>query len=98
MTQLFINKYKKNIISIENNLYYKYIIISAIFIFVFNNIFDINNNIATSYVDLVTGKAKNYNEQLKKRYQLINNNNSNEYSIKLPSLKNPPKTIYFKDK
>lgn len=34
---------------------------------------------------------------LKKRYQLINNNNSNEYSIKLPSLKNPPKTIYFKD-
>lgn len=97
MTQLFINKYKKNIISIENNLYYKYIIISAIFIFVFNNIFDINNNIATSYVDLVTGKAKNYNEQLKKRYQLINNNNSNEYSIKLPSLKNPPKTIYFKD-
>lgn len=70
---------------------------SAIFVFVFNNIFDINNNIATSYVDLITGKAKNYNEQLKKRYQLISNNNSNEYSIKLPALKNPPKTIYFKD-
>lgn len=94
--QMVINKYKENI-SINNSHYLKYIY-SAVFIaFLLNNVFNINNNVVTSYVDLITGKARNYNNELEKRDLIIKNNQSNQKIITLPLINNVPRTIYFND-
>ncbi|WP_321425296.1 DUF6056 family protein [uncultured Bacteroides sp.] len=94
--QLIINKNIERI-PIHNNRYYKFIYIAIFIAFLLNNVFNINNNIATSYVDLITGKAKNYDIELEKRNIIIQNNKSNRKIITLPLINNLPKTIYFKD-
>lgn len=94
--QLIINKYKKQIPS-HNNSYLKYLYATVLVAFLLNNVFNINNNVATSYVDLITGRASNYNEELEKRRVLIENNNNTSQVIMIPVIDNLPKTIYFND-
>lgn len=53
------------------------------------------NNIRTAYADLLTGKAYSYDQSLKKRYETILENKSQQ--IVVPKLENLPKTIHFED-
>lgn len=59
------------------------------------NIFDLNNNISTAYVDLLAGKAKRYDAELNERKILVENCSSDTCYV--PSLKNIPSTIFFTD-
>ncbi len=54
-----------------------------------------NNNIRLAYSDLLTGKAYVYNDELKNRYQIIQENKSQ--ILVLPELTSKPKTIFFED-
>lgn len=54
-----------------------------------------NNNIRVAYLDLVTGKAYAYNQELKNRYLIIRE--SKEQELIVPGLKNKPKTIFFEE-
>ena len=54
-----------------------------------------NNNIRLAYADLLTGKAYFYNNELKKRYQIIQENKSQ--LLVVPELTSKPKTIFFED-
>jgi len=53
------------------------------------------NNIRTAYSDLVSGKAYNYDMELKNRYKIIRN--SSKDTILVPMLSFKPRTIYFGD-
>lgn len=94
--QLIINKYKSQI-AIKNNPFCICLCYISFIVFLTNNVFNLNNNIATSYVDLITGKAEKYNDALEKRYFIVNNNRSNEKLIVFDALNNCPKTIFFRD-
>jgi hypothetical protein len=54
-----------------------------------------NNNITMAYHDLITGKAYKYNNEMKKRFELIKKSKKNE--CVLPALVNLPLTIYSRD-
>lgn len=58
-------------------------------------IFFSNNNITLAYHDLITGKAFKYNNEMKARFELINNCKKTE--CKLPGLINIPLTIYSRE-
>lgn len=58
-------------------------------------IFFSNNNITIAYHDLLTGKAYKYNNEMKARFELINNCKKSE--CVLPGLINTPLTIYSKN-
>lgn len=58
-------------------------------------IFFSNNNITLAYHDLITGKAYKYNNEMKARFELINNCKKKECI--LPELINTPLTIYNRD-
>lgn len=94
--QLIINKYKKQI-TVTDNPFCKCLCYIAFIVFLTNNVFNLNNNIATSYVDLITGKAEHYNNTLKQRYSIVENNSSDDKTITFNVLNNYPKTIFFKD-
>lgn len=96
LTQLIINRYP-GILLLQANKYYQFIYIAFFLFFTVNIVYNINGNIATSYVDFITGKAKQYNIELNERHLLIKNNQSSEEVIKIPGIKTIPKTIYFKD-
>ena len=58
------------------------------------------NNVKLAYNDWLSGRAKSYNEQMNKRYQMIQKFKSNHNetdTLVVPKLKNTPKTIFFKD-
>ena len=58
------------------------------------------NNVKTAYKDWLSGRAKSYNAQLNKRYQMIQKfkaNHKKTDTLTVPKLKNIPKTIFFKD-
>jgi hypothetical protein len=59
------------------------------------NIFDLNNNITTAYVDLLSGKAKCYDQELNERKTLVEQCRTDTCYV--PSLKNVPSTIFFTD-
>jgi hypothetical protein len=54
-----------------------------------------NNNIRTAYLDILSGKAYSYDQLLKKRYEIILENKSQQ--IVVPKLEDLPKTIHFED-
>ncbi len=54
-----------------------------------------NNNIRTAYLDILSGKAYSYDQSLKKRYEIILENKSQQ--IVVPKLEDLPKTIHFED-
>ncbi len=67
---------------------------AASFIFIF--LFMMNeNNVTTAFLDLFSGSAYNYNRQLNERYEFINESQTD--SVKVDSLINTPKTLYYKD-
>lgn len=96
LTQLVINYYP-GIITLQKNKYYQFIYLAFFFFFTFNTVYNVDGNIITSYVDLVTGKARKYNQELNERHLLLNNNQSTEEVIKIPGIETIPKTIYFND-
>lgn len=96
LTQLIINRYP-GIILLQANKYYQFIYIAFFLFFTLNIVYNIDGNIATSYVDLITGKAKKYNMELNERHLLLKNNQSSDEVIKIPGIQTIPKTIYFKD-
>lgn len=96
LTQLIINRYP-GIITLQNNKYYQFIYLAFFFFFTFNTVYNIDGNIMTSYVDLITGKARKYYLELNKRHLLLKDNQSTEKVIKIPGIETIPKTIYFKD-
>ena len=55
----------------------------------------LKNNIKIAYVDLFSGKAYNYDLELKKRYATIKNSPLD--ILYVPSLKNRPLTIFNED-
>jgi hypothetical protein len=68
----------------------KFLLIIVLFIQVFQE-----NNIRTAYLDLISGKAFNYDKELRNRYRLIKN--SSKDTIHVPILRSIPQTIFFKD-
>jgi len=68
----------------------KYLIFVVVFIQ-----FSKDNNIRTAYSDLFMGKAYNYDLELKKRYNIIQNSYND--TIYVPELKNKPETIFHRD-
>jgi hypothetical protein len=71
------------------------IIYGFICLLFFLNIFDINNNISTAYIDLISGKAKKYENELIDRQKLIKLSTSDTCIVK--PLTEIPKTIFFTD-
>jgi hypothetical protein len=68
------------------------VIVTALFLM---NVFDINNNISTAYVDVLSGKAKRYDEQLNERLLYVKNCKADTCLV--PPLNDLPKTIFFTD-
>jgi len=54
-----------------------------------------NDNMFYAYKDLLSGKAHNYDKQLKQRYELIQQANTD--TVYVSCLKDLPHTIYYKD-
>lgn len=61
----------------------------------FVNLFDINNNITTAWLDVVSGKAKMYDTELTERAMLAQN--CTKDTCLVPPLTTLPKTIFFTD-
>ncbi|WP_282134457.1 DUF6056 family protein [Seonamhaeicola maritimus] len=87
-----LKKMDKNFISVSK--WGKYFIIVLIFIYLKGDKSHLNN-LRTVYIDLFSGKAYNYNLELKKRYELMKISNSD--TISLPKVKYKPKTIFVSD-
>lgn len=66
----------------------------AIFLFIIA-LFDVNNNISTAWLDVVSGKAKKYNQQLDERAVLASR--CVQDTCLVPPLTTIPKTIFFTD-
>jgi hypothetical protein len=58
-------------------------------------VLDINNNISTACIDILSGKAVTYNTELNERMRLMQN--SHEDTCYVPPLTALPKTIFFTD-
>ncbi len=61
----------------------------------FMDLFDINNNITTAYIDLVSGKARRYNIQLNERMDVVKQCRQDTCIVK--ALSDVPKTLFFTD-
>ena len=59
------------------------------------SVLDINNNISTAYVDLLSGKAKTYATELQDRLRLVKQCGTDTCLV--PALTDLPKTIFFTD-
>lgn len=97
LVQLLIFQHKEKI-----ETYYKHrlawvVTYGLLFVFIFNNVLSLNNNIGTSYVDLITGKAYHYSIEMQNRYKIMKDNQSSNDTIVLPALEYIPQTIYFND-
>lgn len=67
----------------------------AVFILFLLKVFDTDSNIATAYIDLVTGKADAYERALSQRYTYLSNSGCDTCAIDpLPAI---PQSLYFMD-
>jgi len=90
--QLFINEYHQ--LQKSSSFFSKPPTVVVIMLFVIT-VFDINNNISTAYIDVITGRAKQYSDELEARRQSINFCHDDTcYVLPLTTL---PKTIFFTD-
>jgi len=90
--QLYLNQLSSERISnISSN---RFLIAIGVVAFIISA-FDLNNNITTAYIDLISGKAKRYNEELIERDTLVSNCKTDTCFV--PALINVPKTIFFTD-
>lgn len=87
---LFFNLNKHNNYFINFSEWVKYLL----FILVFIRLTE-TNNIKVAYSDLITGKAYQYDLELKRRYQLIGDSKID--TVFVPKLRYIPATIYFDD-
>ncbi|WP_242929513.1 hypothetical protein [Pontibacter vulgaris] len=58
-------------------------------------VLDINNNISTAYLDLISGKAARHNNELNKRYVFLNQSNCKICVVK--PLTDMPRSLYIYD-
>jgi len=91
--QLFLIKIESDLIIPQFK--FSRLLLISFFLLVLLMPFDINSNISTAYIDLISGKAKKYDMDLKQRYNLIFKSKSD--SCIVPSLSGIPKTIFFLD-
>ncbi len=68
--------------------------VSAIALFI-RLVLDINNNISTAYLDLISGKAARHNNELNMRYVFLNQSNCKICIVK--PLTGMPKSLYIYD-
>ena len=90
--QLFINQLsieKKN--SFITNKFFLSIAVTTFAV----TVFDLNNNISTAYIDLISGKAIKYDKELSERDEIAKLCKTDTCYV--PPLKNVPKTIFFTD-
>jgi len=70
-------------------------LLGVVYLLFFISVCDINNNISTAYIDVFSGKAKRYSEELDKRMQLVKQCYSDTCYVQ--PLTTLPKTIFFTD-
>jgi hypothetical protein len=90
--QLFINEYHQR--QKPLSFFSKPLLAVIVLLFIIN-VFDVDNNISTAYIDVITGKAKRYNHELDKRMQLVSKCHADTCYV--PPLDALPKTIFFTD-
>ncbi|HVX49488.1 MAG TPA: DUF6056 family protein [Chitinophagaceae bacterium] len=83
-------KQGERVVYTRQSLLYK----MAVLLF-FLGIADINNNISTAWIDVVSGKAKQYNKQLNQRAVFAKR--CTQDTCLVPALTVVPKTIFFED-
>ena len=59
------------------------------------SLIDINNNVSTVYIDIVSGKARAYDLALKNREQIVSACKTD--TCRVPALPDAPATIFFTD-
>ena len=91
--QLFLNNNYDLLKKMPNNISDLLVILSLILLCLLP--FNLHNNISTAYIDLISGKAKRYNNELMNRYQLINS--CEKDTCEIPPLSEIPNTIFFRD-
>lgn len=91
--QLYLNKQNKSWFVIQTGISKIFLITSVLLLFLLS--FQLDKNISTVYIDLITGKAKAYDRELTNRYQQINICKTD--SCEVIFLSNIPKTIFFSD-
>ena len=95
-TQLFISQHA-DMVSLFKNKYYTYIYSALLLLFIFVVVFNQHGIVATSYMDLVSGKASRYSTELNERYDLVKNHSNKDSVLIIKNLENIPQTIYFVD-
>ena len=90
--QLFINRYYQKQQPVS---FFSKPLLAIVVLLFFMNLFDINNNISTAYIDVVTGKAKRYSNQLNARAKLVTK--CKQDTCFVPPLTALPATIFFTD-
>lgn len=88
ITSIAYEKYKLNIERLPGIIYAAAVIFLAFFIVR-------ENNIATAYSDLFSGKASEFNNEVNERYDLISKSSSD--SLRIDTIRTVPETFFFKD-
>lgn len=91
--QLFLNKQIKVLKNQQAKISNFLLICSILLVLLLP--FNLSYNISTAYIDLISGKAKSYNNELNFRYQLIMSCDAD--SCVVPALSEIPKSIFFSD-
>jgi hypothetical protein len=90
--QLFLNRLNSE----NNNSFYTNKLINSITVIAFvMTVFDLNNNITTAYIDLISGKAAAYSNELGERDEMVKLSKTDTCIV--APLSNIPKTIFFVD-
>ena len=90
--QLLLNKNLERIAGVTNYAAAPGLLGLALFL---ASLFDINNNISTAYLDIVSGKARQYDRELANRLKTAKECRSDTCYV--PALTAIPSTIYFTD-
>jgi hypothetical protein len=70
---------------------------TALFSFLFLCPFSINSNIATAYTDIISGKARHYDEIRIQRDKMAQSNKNKNITLKFPALGITSRTLFAKD-
>ncbi len=94
---IILNRYSERINSIFSKEYSSIILPTALFSFLFLCPFSINSNIATAYTDIISGKARHYDEIRIQRDKMAQSNKNKNITLKFPALGITSRTLFAKD-
>jgi hypothetical protein len=100
---ILLGRYARNVSEWYNHNMSRIFASCMFFVFVFLCVFQIDTPIATAYIDILSGKAANYDCVIEQRYSIIRNSQGaqthdvRQAALCLPSLALVPKTIYVND-